>query len=375
MIDKKSIQNQIDNELEKVKKNIKKPNVFIVGGTGVGKSSLINTIFGEKVASISNGKPETRGIIKYSLENINLFDTEGLELNEKNEEKFNTEVLGYIENKKTEKQENQIHLIWYLISASSDRITDYQTKIFNDLKKFNIPVAVVFTKCDLATEIGVEKMIQCLYPSMTYKKSFEEDKINPPFFTSNNIDEELNPKHLIDWSISKLPEVLQEGFISAQILNYEAKYNKAKNIILQHTSGNALVGFTPIPFSDAPVLIMSQIGMLSRIISLYDIKAFDLKSFMATTGTGLIISNFGKSAVASLLKFIPVIGTVAGGIINAGVAGAITFAMGTSLNVILNKLYINILKDNQENINFILSNFDQIFSDEFNQQFKKKSNE
>lgn len=375
MIDKKSIQNQIDNELEKVKKNIKKPNIFIVGGTGVGKSTLINTIFGEKVANVSNGKPETRGIIKYSLENINLFDTEGLELNEKNEDKFNTEVLGYIRNKKTESQENQIHLIWYLISASSDRITDYQTKIFNDLKKFNIPVAVVFTKCDLASEIGVEKMIQCLYPSITFKKSFEEDKMNPPFFTSNNIDEELNPKHLIDWSISKLPEVLQEGFISAQILNYEAKYNKAKNIILQHTSGNALVGFTPIPFSDAPVLIASQVGMLSRIISLYDIKSFDLKSFMGTTGTGLIISNLGKSAVASLLKFIPGIGTIVGGIINAGVAGTITFAMGTSFNVILNKLYINILKDNQENINSILSNFDQIFSDEFNHQFKKKSNE
>ncbi len=288
--------------------------------------------------------------------------------------KFDDEILGEIRNRSHGLINNKIHLVWYLIAASSDRVTDFQIKIFNELKKFDIPIAVVFTKSDSATEEGADAMIKRLYPALNFNESFN-DKKNPPFFVSNNKDEDLSPLHLIDWSIEQLPNILKYAFISSQVINYEAKYKEGKNIILQHTSGNAIVGFSPIPFSDAPILIASQIGMLARIIKLYEINGFDLKTFMSTTGTGLVISNFGKSAVASILKFIPGVGTLIGGIINAGVASALTFAMGTSLNIILKKLFIDIIKGNKNGVNNIMNNFESIFSKEFSNQFNMKRNE
>ena len=374
MISKEDIEKKFNQEYDDIQKKINKPNIFIIGGTGVGKSTLINTVFGEDVAKTSNHKPETRGVNKFIHKDVVLFDTEGLELDKKNENKFDTEILGEIRRRQTGIIEEKIHLIWYLISASSDRVTDYQIEVFQKIKEFKIPVTVVFTKSDLADQVGVDAMIKRLYPNLNFDKSFH-DKDNPPFFTSNAGDEQLSPVDLINWSIEQLPNVLKFAFISSQVLNYEAKFKEAKKIILQHTSGNAIVGFSPIPFSDAPILVASQIGMLARIIKLYEINGFDLKTFMGSTGTGLIISNLGKSAVASLLKFIPLVGTVAGGLINASVASAITFAMGTSLNVILKKIFMNILKSDQKAINSIIENFESIFSEEFSSQFKKKNNE
>ena len=261
-----------------------------------------------------------------------------------------------------------------MISASSDRVTDYQVEIFKKLKEFNIPVAIVFTKSDLANESGADAMVKRLYPQLNFEQSFN-DKNNPPFFTSNISDEELSPINLINWSIDQLPSVLKYAFVSSQVLNYEAKYKEGRNIILQHTTGNAAVAFTPIPFSDAPILIASQVGMFARIVKLYEVNSFDIKSFMGTTGTGLIISNFGKSAVASILKFIPGVGTIVGGIINASVASTITFAMGTSLNVILKKLFVDILNGDQNEVKSIIEDFEFIFSEEFINQFNMKKNE
>ena len=80
MISKQEIEKKFDQEYSKFEKEISKPNIFIVGGTGVGKSTLINTVFGEEVAKTSDLNPETRGIKKFVHKDVVLFDTEGLEL-------------------------------------------------------------------------------------------------------------------------------------------------------------------------------------------------------------------------------------------------------------------------------------------------------
>ena len=40
---------KLDAEFEEMKRTIEKPNVLLVGGTGVGKSSLLNLCFGEQL--------------------------------------------------------------------------------------------------------------------------------------------------------------------------------------------------------------------------------------------------------------------------------------------------------------------------------------
>ncbi|MBQ5546673.1 MAG: 50S ribosome-binding GTPase, partial [Acetobacter sp.] len=50
--------------MEQIKKK-HRANIFILGKTGVGKSSLINTVFGQEVAKVGEGKPVTQEIQEY----------------------------------------------------------------------------------------------------------------------------------------------------------------------------------------------------------------------------------------------------------------------------------------------------------------------
>ena len=72
---------KLDAEFEEMKRTIEKPNVLLVGGTGVGKSSLLNLCFGEQFAQTGIGKPVTEEIQKFSKPDfpVVIYDTMGYE--------------------------------------------------------------------------------------------------------------------------------------------------------------------------------------------------------------------------------------------------------------------------------------------------------
>jgi uncharacterized protein (DUF697 family) len=98
----------------------------------------------------------------------------------------------------------------------------------------------------------------------------------------------------------------------------------------------AAAGAIPIPFSDAVLLVPIQLGMMGGIASVY---AFDLdKATMAAMVATAAATSAGRAAVTGFLKFIPVVGSLIGGAINAIVAACFTIAMGAAWVLVCEQL-------------------------------------
>lgn len=131
-----------------------------------------------------------------------------------------------------------------------------------------------------------------------------------------------------------------EDELISDLQNFEYKevMEKADNVVLGFAATTGATGAIPIPFADAPLLIGQQVAMMVAINSIFkfDVSKDALKS-LATAAIGVGGATVvGKTIVANALKFIPGVGSVAGGTISATTAGFITLALG--------KAYIQICK-------------------------------
>ena len=102
---------------------IKHLNLQIIGKTGVGKSTLVNAIFGEKVADVKKGEPCTMETKCYESEKydfIRIYDTRGIEISKDFDiEKVFNETLRDIK-EKCEKNEpdSLIHCLLYCFTGT-----------------------------------------------------------------------------------------------------------------------------------------------------------------------------------------------------------------------------------------------------------------
>ena len=329
----KDLKKQFEEDLKKAYQTIQHPNILLLGNTGVGKSSLINTIFGKKIAEISDVKPETRGFHLYSSSEItvNIIDSEGYEL--ENEEYFKQSLNDYI-NKNFGDMRKQIHICWYCISLSSQRVLPFDIENLKYLTiNKKIPTAVVFTQCDNDDMEGsIAKAL-----SKTIYAHFGDDI--PCFQTSNDpeINKELDLDKLIKWSEENISdENLRLGFIIAQKVSLKDKDNAANIRIKWYVAGASGVGASPIPCSDAILLTGLQVKMVADIYNIYGLDN-GLTTVMRNLIQSKVVSMLGKMLAGNLVKWIPGIGTTIGGAINATVAGAITYAMGKSIAYLCHK--------------------------------------
>jgi uncharacterized protein (DUF697 family) len=130
----------------------------------------------------------------------------------------------------------------------------------------------------------------------------------------------------------------EEYLKDQQQYEYNKMLEKADNAVMAAVAATTATGAIPIPFADAPLLIGEQVAMMVAINTIFKIEVEKdaLKSLVtAALGVGGA-TLLGKTIATNLIKLIPGAGTVAGGAVSAGTAGAITLALG--------KAYIQVCK-------------------------------
>ena len=88
----------------------------------------------------------------------------------------------------------------------------------------------------------------------------------------------------------------------------DEKWNRAHEIILKHSAISGVIGLIPIPFADAPILVVNECGMIIKILHIYDLDGLEA-TLTGSAGGGLIgylmtyLGKFlSKQAITNLLK-------------------------------------------------------------------------
>jgi uncharacterized protein (DUF697 family)/GTP-binding protein EngB required for normal cell division len=327
-------------EFEKQSAALGRFNLAIFGKTGVGKSTLINAIFGEEVARTGIGEPVTRGSHLYldRIGHLGIIDTQGVEVGRDNKAIL-ADLNEVIKNSRKLPPSEHIHVAWYCVRGMDRRFEDAEADFVRRLDELGLPVILVLTQVPrspdghyhpdavmLAEQITARRLpIYGERVFMTYAK--------PDEFSGQRT---YGLQEVLDATFRVAPEGVHGALVAAQEIDFARKARQAQRHIGVAVTAAAAAAASPIPFSDAAMLVPIQLGMMAKIAQIYKIK-FDRAAIAAVASTTAATSA-GRATFTGLLKLVPGAGTVVGGVVGAGVASTFTFAMGSAWLVVCQQM-------------------------------------
>lgn len=105
--------------------------------------------------------------------------------------------------------------------------------------------------------------------------------------------------------------------------------DKAKSIIHSALAAAGSVALSPIPFTDAALLVPIQVGMITSLFKAYDQKM--MQGAIRGAVWAVAATSFGRGVVGNAFKFVPGLGTVAGATISATTAVGLTEVIGWAI--------------------------------------------
>jgi len=338
------------NSIKDKLKNLARLNIIVAGKTGSGKSTLINSVFRANLAETGIGMPVTQHMRKYTKEDVPLtiYDTVGFELNKEVRDASQQEILGTIrDGVKSGDDSQRIHCLWYCINAAGGRVEEWEIAWLREMSdKCNatqVPIVIVLTqayeagKAKAIKNVLEQEKLECLGIIPVLAQDFSV-KVNGKDYVKKSYGLDV----LIQVMEQALPEKLQDTLQNVQIASLESKKKHAEVAVNTAVVAAGGIGATPIPFSDAALLIPAQLAMLTKITVIFgiDIDANTLKILLsATIGVGGA-TLLGRAAVTSILKLIPGAGSLVGGVIAAATAMAVTKALGEAYIKFMEKVWL-----------------------------------
>ncbi|HET9257440.1 MAG TPA: GTPase [Pseudonocardiaceae bacterium] len=297
-------------------------NVMLAGRVGVGKSTLVNAIFGESIAATGVGPSITQKIERYVRPGfpISVYDTPGIELGVEAEavaKKYLSEIR-----KQMEDDDTRIHFCLYCVRARDERFEDIEADIIRVLAR-DVLVVLSLTQCpspdderankfaQYITSLGLPVLDRQCFLTLAEEDSFAGVRL-PPF----------GLPELVNAIYKQLPEAQRHTLASYQRVSLELKVAEARRSVNFNTGTAALIAATPIPLVDSVPLSALQISMLGQISTIMGFK-IDPKAVAAAFATVLGVTSMARTA-ASFFKIFPGTGTT----VNATIASTTTKMLG-----------------------------------------------
>jgi len=318
-------------------------NILVAGRTGVGKSTLINSVFQGEMATTGQGRPVTMQTREISKEGIplSIFDTRGLEVKEYAAIIQALEKL-IKERSKDENPDRHIHIAWVCIVEDSARVEDAEMHLTEMLANY-VPVIVVITKAK--SDSGFRVKVQELLPEA---RNVVRARALETTLDDGYILKPMGLEELVEATMEVVPEGRRNAFAAAQRVSLKQKMSRSHTVVVSAATTAGGIGIAPIPFADAALIVPVQVAMLAGISAVWGLPV--TTAFLATLISGAITGSagtiLGRAAVTGLLKLIPGAGTIVGGTISAATASVLTTAFGEAF---ITALYF-LMKDNPDKI-------------------------
>lgn len=371
-----------DKDLKKLMEGIdshRPPRIFLIGRTGVGKSSLINALCGSYVAKVSDTISCTANAEIYSCMDedrvlMEILDTRGIAESECLDAKVSAEeaLINDINQFSPD-----VAILMLNCTHRDDVNSDVEflkkvAKKYRKINMVNLPVVVVVNKCDemaparfkIPAEYpekkitNINKVVQ-YYKGIISKGGLIIDNIIPvssliDWETSDGMeigveDIENLPAYDVDnlqiafdgrYKIEELIDILDESILNsgAQIgLRMTIRLNKvmhktAKNLNKIFSGISSKIAMTPIPVSDIYILLILQSVLVALIASLSgrNISLDTAKEFIFSMG-GIAGAGYAFKLLAQQsAKLLNGIFPGSGSFISASIAFAGTLAIGNA---------------------------------------------
>lgn len=336
-------------------KDVPMLNVLVAGKTGVGKTTLVNSIFSKELGKATIGAPVTKGIQKLSLPNfpITVYDVQGFEIGTATDV-----IMKVIQEKILEEQikaeENfLIDAVLYCIAYGGDRIEDAETDFIRRLaSEYKVPLFLVFTQAYSYDKNNPEADPLTIYvksiklPVYDYFHVVCISKYFPAF--KSNV-EPFGMDELMDKLFEVLPANKAKAIVFAAKTRLDHKHDMAVSWIWGYAAANFVLGAVIPPGADVFYLIGIESAMAVHITGiLYNGNDMDIKDAVAevvsvcagpllASVTGTIIFN----EVIKVLGYAGFIFTAGASEAAAALAGGL---IASGITIALGRVYLWIVE-------------------------------
>lgn len=348
-------------------------NVLVIGNSGVGKSTLINSVLGIEKAKTGYG---TSGITNeleiYESDAVpfRVIDTIGFEPTFFKEQKAINAVKKWSKaSSKNGQEDKQINVIWFCVDGTSRKLFPKAIESLSRATSIwkSVPVIVVITKSYSVPERkeNIEMVQHAFATQKKYTKNLK--KIIPVVASTYELNETAfaapeGITDLIDATNELMPEGLQSGADDIANFKLSRKRHLAQGIVGVATTSGIVVGAVPISIADALILTPLEIAEINAIAKVYGVKNDEQsKQFFNSIIEVGTVSTAAKTAIAAL-KNIPGI-NIGASVLNAIIAGSIVAALGEGTIYAFEQIYLG--KKSFEDIDWVTKLLESKLSIEF----------
>lgn len=233
-------------------------NILVCGYTGAGKTSLIKAMFNDLVpdSAISHGMPCTVGFKKYKTDIFQVYDSQGMDGETKDE--YIQFIQDFISN--IDQTNELIHLIWYCIDGSRSRLTEFD-KIF--IRQAKQHLFVVVTKREIMRPIQRKELKRELSNIIP---------VSNIIFTSS--EKNIGIDKLIRTTVEVAPKAQKDAveryFSDKLIMLQKITNNRANQCIFWAIIRAIIITIIPLPMVDLIPLVINEFYMMYRLSIIYE---------------------------------------------------------------------------------------------------------